>query len=271
MIKRAIPSTGELLPVIGLGTWIQFDVDAASVERNSLVEVLKLMTEYGATLIDSSPMYGRSEARVGELTSELNAENYFYATKVWTEGEKAGILQMESSMKKMKRTQMDLMQVHNLVDYKTHLKTLRKWKEEEKVRYIGVTHYTVSSHNTLEKILKEEKLDFVQFNYSLGVRNAEVSLLNTAAEKGVAVIINEPFEKGNLFRRVAGKKLPGWAKDYDINTWNAFFLKYIISHPAVNCVIPGTSDPKHMKDILSAGEGVLPDENERKKFLEIPG
>jgi diketogulonate reductase-like aldo/keto reductase len=271
MIKREIPSSRELLPVIGLGTWIQFDVDAASGERNSLTEVLKLMADNGARLIDSSPMYGRSEAVVGELTSELNPENYFYATKVWTEGEKAGIVQMESSMKKMKRAQMDLMQVHNLVDYKTHLRTLRKWKEEGKVRYIGVTHYTISSHSAIEKILMEEEIDFVQFNYSLGVRNAEKSLLNTAAEKGAAVIINEPFEKGNLFRNVSGKNLPGWTKDFGIDSWSAFFLKYIISHPAVTCVIPGTSDPRHMRDILSAGEGILPNESERKKFLEVLG
>jgi len=268
MIKRKIPSSGELLPVIGIGTWAQFDVGSSEAERQPLTEVLKVMTEKGATLIDSSPMYGMAEAVVGDLTQKLNPIDYFYATKVWTKGEQEGIAQMQSSFQKMKCTKMDLMQVHNLVDYKIHLKTLRKWKEEGKVRYIGITHYTVGSHEELESIIKKEKLDFVQFNYSMRIRNAEKSLLNAAANKGVAVIINEPLEKGYLFNLVKGKSLPEWASEYDIHSWAQFFLKYIVSHPAVTCVIPGTSDTKHMLDILGAGYGVIPDEAVRKRMVQ---
>lgn len=269
LIKRPIPSTGELLPVIGLGTWAQFDVENSPRQRRPLIEVLELMRERNATLIDSSPMYGRAEAMVGELTQQLEADKYFYATKVWTQGEQAGIRQMESSFQKMKRKQMDLMQVHNLVDYKTHLKTLHKWKEEGKVRYIGITHYTVSAHKELEHIIEQEKVDFVQFNYSIRVRDAERSLLNKAQDKGVAIIINEPLEKGDLFKTVRGKTLPEWAKEYDITNWAQFFLKYILAHPAVNCVIPGTSEPNHMRDILVAGAGILPDESGKKKMVNL--
>src|SRR5438045_8013190 len=172
-------------------------------------------------------------------------------------------------MEEMQRRTMDLIQVHNLVDYATHLKTLRQWKEEGKVRYIGITHYTTSYHAELENIIKKEKIDFVQFNYSIGVRNAEGSLLQTAMDKGVAVLINEPLEKGNLFKKVKGKAVPSWAIENDINTWAQFFLKYIISHPAVTCVIPATSSPKNLLDNLSAGEGKMPDEKMRRKMVEF--
>lgn len=254
--------------MIGLGTWAQFDVDSSERSRKPLIEVLKLMAGKGAKLIDSSPMYGRAEAVAGDLTQLVNPGDYFYATKVWTQGEQEGIRQMQSSMQKMRRECMDLMQVHNLVDYKTHLKTLRKWKEAGKVRYIGLTHYTVSAHAELERIIKNEKVDFIQFNYSIGVRDSERSLLDTAHDKGVAVIINEPLNKGELFYIVKGLQLPVWAADYEIKSWACFFLKYIISHPAVNCAIPGTSVPEHMADILEAGYGVLPDEKGRQKMAQ---
>jgi diketogulonate reductase-like aldo/keto reductase len=268
MIKRKIPSTGELLPAIGIGTWSQFDVGSSDAERKPLTEVLKMMTEKGATLIDSSPMYGRSEGVVGDLAQKLNPTDYFYATKVWTKGEQEGIAQMQSSFQKMKTEKMDLMQVHNLVDYKIHLQTLKKWKAEGKVKYIGITHYTVGSHPELESIIKKERLDFVQFNYSIRIRNAEKSLFHTAMDMGVATIINEPLEKGDLFNLVKGKALPAWVTEYDIHNWAQFFIKYIVSHPAVTCVIPGTSVPQHMLDILGAGYGIIPDEAGRKRMVE---
>ncbi|MDB5223794.1 MAG: aldo/keto reductase [Chitinophagaceae bacterium] len=269
MLQRIIPSSEELTPVIGLGTWIKFDVTSAA-EKQTLVNNLKLFSDNGGRLIDTSPMYGNAEKVIGEVTQQSGiADKFFYATKVWTSGKEEGIQQMESSMQKMQRKTMDLIQVHNLVDWKTHLKTLRQWKEEGKVRYIGITHYTTSYHDELEKIIRSEKIDFVQFNYSIGVRNAEHSLLQTAMDKGVAVLINEPLEKGNLFKKVKGKSLPGWAIENDINTWAHFFLKYIISHPAVTCVIPATSNPKNLLDNLSASEGRLPDEKLRRNMVEF--
>lgn len=272
MLTRPIPSSGEALPVVGLGTWIQFDVGAAESERQPLREVLQRMADMGGKLIDSSPMYGQSEQVVGDLSVATGlADRFFYATKVWTSGRLAGIGQMEASLRKMQRKTMDLMQVHNLVDWRTHLKTLQQWKDEGKIRYVGVTHYTVSAHEQLEQIIKSHRIDFVQFNYSIRVRNAERRLLDAARDRGVAVIINEPFEKGELFGAVKGKALPEWAAEYDINSWGQFFLKFILSHPAVNCVIPGTSNPKHAADNMGAGYGRLPDAKGREKMAQVVG
>ena len=268
MMQRIIPSTGEKLPVAGLGTWQQFDVGSDAAVRAPLKQVLQEMIRLGGKLIDSSPMYARSEEVIGDLTTETgHANDFFYATKVWTRGRQEGIDQMNDSLKKMRRKTMDLMQIHNLVDWQTHFTTLRKWKEEGKIRYIGITHYTDSAHEDLERIIVKEKPDFVQFNYSIRERNAEKRLLAAAKDTGVAVIINEPFEKGELFGLVKGKSLPSWAAEYDINSWGQYFLKYIISHPAVNCVIPGTSNPKHVADNMGAGYGKLPDEAGRKKMI----
>jgi len=267
MLRRTIPSSGETIPAIGIGSWIQFDVSAHSSDRKELKEVLSLMHEQGATVIDSSPMYGRSEQVIGELTDESGlADKFFYATKVWTTGRESGVRQMKESMQKMRRTSMDLLQIHNLVDWQTHLKTLRQWKDQGIIRYLGITHYTTSSHPQLEEIIRKEPLDFVQFNYSIGTRHAEKTLLPLAKERGVAVIINEPLEKGRLFQQVRNKPLPSWVADFAIKSWAAFFLKYIISHPAVTCVIPATSNPAHMKDNLYAGDGPMPDEAARKEM-----
>jgi diketogulonate reductase-like aldo/keto reductase len=267
MLQRIIPSTGEAIPAIGIGSWKQFDVNDHSPEREDLKQVLKLLHQHKASLIDSSPMYGRAEQVIGELTNEIGlADKFFYATKVWTSGKQAGIEQMKESMQKMKRAVIDLMQIHNLVDWQTHLKTLRQWKTEGIIRYIGITHYTTSSHTQLEQIIHKEPLDFVQFNYSVATRNAEKRLLPLAMDKGVAVIINEPLEKGQLFEKVRTHTLPAWSAEYGIKSWAEFFLKYIISHPAVTCVIPATSDPSHMTDNLAAGEGYLPGEKQRKKL-----
>lgn len=270
MNTRPIPSSGEQLPLVGLGTWIQFDVGNDNAGRQPLTEVLNLMAQQGGKLIDTSPMYGRAEEVIGDLTAASPIrEKLFYATKVWTTGEAAGIRQMDDSLRKMQRKTMDLVQVHNLTDWKTHLRTLQRRKAEGKVRYTGITHYTTSAHAQLEQILKTEAVDFVQFNYSLRVRNAERSLLQAAQEKGVAVIINEPFEKGSLFSLTKGKALPAWAADYDIQSWAQFFLKYILSHPAVTCAIPGTSSPKHVVDNMLAGHGTLPDEKGREKMVAL--
>jgi diketogulonate reductase-like aldo/keto reductase len=268
MLQRPIPSTGELLPVIGLGSWIQFDVGTAEAERAPLMDVLKEMHSGGGRLLDSSPMYGKSEGVIGDLTQGSGmADEFFYATKVWTTGKAAGIRQMEESYKKMRRQTMDLMQVHNLVDWQAHLDTLKGWKEEGRVRYVGITHYVASAHEQLEQIVKMGIVDFVQFNYSIRVRNAEKSLLPACRDNGVTTIINEPFEKGSLFGLVKGQALPDWAKDYDIGSWAEFFLKFIVSHPDVTCVIPGTSDVGHLADNMKAGEGRLVDEVGRRRMV----
>lgn len=269
MLTRTIPSSGEKLPVVGLGSWQQFDVGSSAEERTPLREVLKNMNGAGGKVIDASPMYGRAEQVIGDLTEELKLnDQFFLATKVWTTGKQAGIDQMNDSLKKMRRKTIDLMQVHNLQDWQTHLKTLKEWKASGKVRHIGITHYTDSAHAQLEQIVKSRAVDFVQFNYSIRSRNAEKSLLSAAKDNGVAVVINEPFDQGALFRLVKGKQLPAWADDYDIKSWAQFFLKYIVSNPAVTCAIPGTSDVKHLVDNLGAGIGKLPDETGRRKMVE---
>ena len=270
MSKRKIPSTGELLPIIGLGTWQTFDVGDDSEARVRLKSVLNEMQKLGGAMIDSSPMYGSSEKVVGDLSQKNNDPNdFFYATKVWTTGESQGIREMNASFEKMQRRQMDLMQIHNLLDWKTHLQTLRKWKEEGKIRYWGITHYTDSSHRQLADVIKAERPDFVQFNYSIRDRHAEKFLLPTARDYGVATIINRPYETGSLFRLTKGKDLPDWAAEFDIDSWGQFFLKFILSHPDVTCVIPGTSKVKHVIDNMKAGYGRLLDEKGRERMAEF--
>ncbi len=266
--KRVIPSSGETIPMVGLGTWQTFDAGNSVEQHKILTQVLKEMHLLGGTVIDSSPMYGSSEKVVGDLTTQLNFKNkLFYATKVWTSGKQAGIEQMEASLKKMGRKEMDLMQIHNLVDWKTHVKTLKDWKAQGKIRYWGLTHYVDSSHSALEKIIKLERPDFVQFNYSIRSRHAERSLFQTVQKYQVATLINQPYESGSLFRLVRGKELPNWAHEWDINSWGQFFLKFILSNQQVSCVIPGTSKPHHMIDNMGAGIGRMPDEATRVKML----
>ena len=269
MLTRKIPASGEDLPVVGLGTWQTFDVGSSESERKTLKEVLTLMKEKGGKVIDSSPMYGSSEKVVGDLTTELVIQNYFfYATKVWISGKEQGINQMNESFRKMNRDKMDLMQIHNLIDWKTHLKTLRDWKEQGKIRYLGITHYTESAYDNLEEIMKKEKPDFVQFNYSIDLRDAERRLLPAAKDLGIAVLINRPYGGGSLFSRVKGKEIPEWAKEFDINSWGQFFLKFTLSNEAVTCVIPGTSKPKHLVDNMMAGYGSLPDKKTAGRMAE---
>ena len=265
---RPIPASGEPLPCVGLGTWQQFDVGPnATEERAALKEVLRHLVDLGGSVVDSSPMYGRAEQVVGELSTDLGlADEIFGATKVWTRGKADGIRQMERSMDRMHQRPMDLMQVHNLVDWQTHLDTLQGWKAEGKVRYVGVTHYTLGAFDDLATIIEDRDIDFVQLPYSIRTTRAEERLLPLAAENEVGVIVNEPFEGGSLFGRVENASLPDWAADFDCESWAQFFLKYILGHEAVTCVIPGTSDPEHLRDNVRAGYGRLPDDDTRERM-----
>ena len=232
--------------------------------------MLRLLLEGGGRVIDSSPMYGRSEAVVGALLAELGARDQaFLATKVWTRGRAQGVDQMAQSLGRFKTTRLDLMQVHNLVDWQTQLKTLRAWKEEGKIRYLGITHWTSGALDDLAAVIAREPLDFVQLAYSIDVRDAERRLLPLAADKGVAVLVNRPYEKGLAFRKVQGRALPAWAAAFGAASWGQFFLKFILAQPAVTCVIPGTGKPEHLTDNLAAGRGRLPDSAERHKIVQF--
>jgi aryl-alcohol dehydrogenase-like predicted oxidoreductase len=294
MNTRAIPKTKEAIPVIGLGTWQAFDVDASG--RAPLAEVVKQFFAAGGRVIDSSPMYGRSEAVVGDVLADLDAIGTpFLATKVWTRGKREGIAQMEQSRKRMRRRidersesggrgpagsaggegvrplGIDLMQIHNLLDWQTHLPTLREMKQAGTVRYIGVTHYSHGELPQIERIMRSESLDFIQIPYNVADRAVEARILPAAADTGTAVLVMRPFEEGALFRRVKGKPLPGWAADIDCTSWAQIFLKFIIGHPAVTCPIPATSDPKHLADNIKAGFGRLPDAAQRKAMIAAVG
>ena len=269
MIQRPIPRSGEPLPVIGLGTWQTFDVGNDARARASLKQVLSEFARLGGQVIDSSPMYGSSESVTGDLAADLQLhKQLFFATKVWTRGREAGIRQMEESFRRLRTERIDLMQVHNLVDWRTHLATLREWKEQGRVRYIGVTHYTASAYAELAQVLASEELDFVQVNYSVAEREAERRLLPLAAERRVAVLINRPFAAAALFKRVRGKSLPLWAKEIGCATWAQFFLKFIVAHPAITCAIPATSRVEHLKDNMQAGMEPLPDATMRERMAK---
>jgi len=269
LIKRAIPKGGELLPVVGIGTYQTFDVGPNAPERAELKQVLLEFAASGGSIIDSSPMYGEAERVVGDLTGELgNRDRYFFATKVWTRGRDAGIREMERSLQLMRTTRMDLMQVHNLLDLDVHTRTLKAWKADGKIRYLGITHYHSGAYADLEKLIKTNTYDTVQFNYSMSEREAETRLLPACSDAGVAVIVNRPFAQANLFGRVKGKPLPAWASEFDCVSWAQFFLKYLLGHPAVTCVIPGTRRVAHLKDNMQAGMGRLPDAAQRKRMLE---
>jgi diketogulonate reductase-like aldo/keto reductase len=266
LIAKKIPSTGEALPVIGLGTWQSFDARGDSA---ALRQVMQAFSAAGGRVLDSSPMYGAAESVVGELVDELALrDRLFLATKVWTSGRAEGIRQMESSFKRMRVQRMDLLQVHNLVDVATHTRTLLEMKSAQKTRYIGVTHYSAAAHDEVERCLKQAPYDFLQINYSLGEPQAEQRLLPLALERQVAVIANRPFAEGGMFRRVKAKALPPWAAELGVQSWAQYFLKWIVSHPAVTCAIPGTGKPEHMRDNLAAGQGALPDAAQRKRMAE---
>ena len=268
-ITRAIPSTGERLPAIGMGTSRTFDVGNDPAGMAQLSKVLQVFFDNGGAVIDTSPMYGTSEKVIGELLKTIqNKTKLFAATKVWTNGKQNGIEQMQKSMRLMGVAVMDLIQIHNLRDWKTHLPTLRQWKQEGKIRYIGITTSHGRSHDELMRIMRTEDLDFVQFTYNIGNRAAEDSLLPLAADRGMATLINRPFQRGSLFRSVKGKALPECAREFDCNSWGQFFLKFIVSHPAVTCVIPATSKAHHMRDNMAANFGALPSASMRRRMLE---
>ena len=266
MRLRRIPRSKEEVPVIGLGTWRTFDVGRSEAARAPLREVLRRFAAAGGRVVDSSPMYGDAEEVLGDLAAELGLlDDLFVATKVWTEGRREGIRQMEDSMRKLRRERIDLMQVHNLVDAGTHLDTLRAWKREGRIRYIGVTHYQVSAYDELARWLRRGDIDFVQFNYSLDTRDAEQSLLPLAASLDVAVLVNRPFETGAMLSRVQGKPLPPVAREIGCHSWPQLALAYVVSHPAVTAAIPATADPDHLADNTMVGT-IDVDESTRKRI-----
>jgi diketogulonate reductase-like aldo/keto reductase len=259
MHTRLIPSSGATLPVIGCGTWLGFDVGARPEGKPARAEVLQALFDAGGSVVDSSPMYGTAEAVVGELLQAASAhENAFIATKVWTSGRQAGIEQMERSFALLRASRIDLMQVHNLVDWRTHLATLREWKAQGRVSYIGVTHYTESAFGELEQVMRAETLDFVQLNYSIEQRAAADRLLPLAAERGMAVLVNLPFGGGKALKALRARAVPAWAADIGCETWSQVLLKFVLSQPAVTCAIPGTSNPEHMRSNAKAGYGEIP-------------
>ena len=270
LIRKTIPGTGEALPVIGLGSSRTFDIGRDQAALQSLVEVMQAFFANGGQLIDSSPMYGSAEQVIGELLQRSGPQNkLFAATKVWIDGEQDGIRQMEDSLKKWQIERFDLMQIHNLRDWQVHLKTLRDWKAAGKIRYIGITTSHGRYHDELETILRNEPFDFVQLSYNIEDRSVEQRLLPLAAERGIAVLVNRPFQRGALFGKVKGQTLPGWAAEIDCKSWGQLFLKFAVSHPAVTCAIPATTKLHHMQDNMAAGFGRLPDAAMRKRMIDF--
>jgi len=267
-ITRAIPSSGEQLPVMGMGSMGTFDVSGTPEEVARLTEVLQAFFDNGGALVDSSPMYGNAEAMLGEVLQHVgNKDALFTATKVWTDGKQQGIDEMYRSMGRMRVTTIDLMQIHNLKDWRTHIETLRDWKASGKIRYIGVTTSHGRRHDELVEAMNEVDFDFVQFTYNIADREAEKRLLPLAQDRGAATLINLPFGRASLFEKVRGKELPDWAADFDCTSWAQYFLKFCLGHPAVTCLIPATSKPHHMVDNMGAGFGRLPDEAMRQRMI----
>lgn len=268
-LTKPIPASGEQLAVIGMGTSRTFDVGDDPQARAALLPVLRAFFDNGGALIDSSPMYGSSEQVTGDLLRQIaNKDALFAATKVWTWGRQNGIEQMQRSMQRMGVEVFDLLQIHNLRDWQVHLETLQEWKRQGRVRYIGITTSHGRFHQELESILDIEPFDFVQFSYSIGERTVEQRLLPLAAERGIATLINRPFARGELFARVKGKPLPDWAAEFDCASWAQFFLKFVVSHPAVTCAIPATSKLDHMVDNMGAGFGPMPDAALRSRMID---
>jgi len=270
MLERIIPSTKKSLPVIGLGTSRVFDIKPTTELLSIRQNILDILLDNGGTLIDTSPMYGKSEEIIGRLIETYDRKKeIFLATKVWTKGKSEGENQIKESFRKMHTSKIQLIQIHNLLDWKTQITTLRKMKESGEIEYIGITHSKADAFPAMEKIIVNEPIDFAQFNYSLGEREAENRLLPLCADQGVATIINRPFMRAKLFRSVKGKVLPSWCNDYGIGSWGQFFLKYILSNPSVTNIIPATSKPKNMLDNSLAGIGRIPDSKMKRKMLEV--
>jgi diketogulonate reductase-like aldo/keto reductase len=267
MHARPIPGSGERVPVIGMGTWITFDVGDNPGLREDRTQVLRTFFEQGGRLVDSSPMYGSAEAVLGHALARLDARPLFSATKVWTWGRSGGENEMERSRRLWGVDRFDLMQIHNLLDWETHMETLLDYREEGRIRYLGITTSHGRRHEDMERIMRDYPLDFVQLTYNMVDREAESRLLPLARERGIAVIVNRPFRRGGLFRQVAGKPLPGWAGEIGCEFWAQVFLKFIVSHPAVTCAIPATRQVSHMMQNMAAGRGDLPDEALRRRMV----
>ena len=269
MISRTIPSSREKLPVLGIGTYDVFDHASTTEAIARSQNIVDILLGEGGSVIDTSPMYNRSEKVIGDIIDAGSPRDaMFIATKVWTNGRDAGIEQMNRSAKLMNTDVIDLMQVHNLRDTDIHMRAIRSWQEQGRIRYSGLTHYTAGALAALESGMKKHKPEFIQINYSLGEREADRRLLPLAADMGMAVLINRPYQSGRMFRAVAGRELPDWASQFAAS-WGQFFLKWIISHPAVTCVIPATSKPHHMRDNVEAGFGPLPDAATRRRMVEF--
>lgn len=270
LIQRAIPSSGEKIPVVGMGTSRTFNTGADAESLAKLTGVIKAFFAGKGSVIDSSPMYGNAEARVGDVLRAMPEHpKVFAATKVWTSGREQGIAEMQESARRMNVKVFDLIAVHNLVDWKTQLATLKKWKAEGKVRYIGITTSHGRDHAEFADIMRKEPLDFVQFTYNIGNRAAEEVLLPLAQDRGIATMINRPYQRGTLFSYSRGKELPGLAKELDCVSWGQLYLKFILGHPAVTCVIPATSKPHHMQDNMGANFGRLPEQKQREEMLRL--
>jgi diketogulonate reductase-like aldo/keto reductase len=267
MLKRKIPSSGEEIPVIGMGSSNTFDVGTAAAELDPLRAVLEALVAGGATVIDTSPMYGSSEAVLGELIAKLDLRpRLWLATKVWTRGRDAGEAQIAESMRRLRTDRLELLQVHNLLDWREHVPTLRALQQAGKVRYSGITHYRADAHAELERVLTGERFDFLQVNYSLAERGAESRLLPFCRDKGVAVLANRPFADGAMFDKVRGKALPPWAAEIGCTSWAQLFLKFVVSHPAVTCAIPATAKPRHAQDNCEAGLAPVLDAAQRARI-----
>lgn len=267
-ILKTIPSSGEQLPAMGVGTSRTFDALHDETLMQQLTQVMQAFFDQGGSLVDSSPMYGSAQAVTGKLLSQVQGKQaLFAATKVWVDGRQAGIEQMERSRQLWGIKRFDLMQIHNLRDWKVHLKTLKAMKAEGQIRYLGITTSHGRYHDELETLLKTHPFDFVQFSYNIADREVENRLLPIAVDRGIATIINRPYQRGDLFRQVKGKPLPNWASDIDVTSWGQFFLKFILSHPGVTCAIPATSKVKHMVDNMAAQYGRLADDKMRREMV----
>lgn len=267
-ITRAIPASGETLPAVGVGSWLTFNVPPDTAAATALVPVLATFFERGGAMIDSSPMYGYSESVIGRMLAQVPHARLFSATKIWTMGKTLGRMQLERSLQLWNVPKLDLVHVHNLLDWETHLPTLHEMKAAGRLRYIGITTSEGNKHDEMERALKRERFDFVQFTYNFADRRVEERLLPLAADRGAAVVVNRPFDGGALFRTVQGRPLPPWAREFDCENWAQFFLKFILSHPAVTCAIPATRRPAHMVENMGALYGRLPDAETRRRMVQ---
>jgi aryl-alcohol dehydrogenase-like predicted oxidoreductase len=269
-LRRAIPSTGEKLPVIGLGSAVTFDVPFNSPKVTDITEVITRFVNRGGKVIDSSPSYGNAESLIGQIAGKSGlTDSLFIATKVRARGREAGIAQIEQSLGRFQRRKIDLIQVHNLVDVDAQMSALRESKSKGKIRYTGITYSEPQGFAEIERNMKSQHPDFVQINYSIVDRGAAQRILPLAQELRMGVIINRPFGSGGVIRAVLGKPLPPWAADFDCHSWAQFLLKWVVSHPAVTCVIPATNNPQHLEDNMGAGFGRLPDAKTRQRMAAL--